>query len=244
MAMLGLNQEESHQMPRKPRFFLPGVVCHVVQQGHSLQPVFFDVADYSVYLAYLAEAAERYACAIHAYVLMNNHVHLLVTPQDKQGISRMMQYVGRYYVPYVNDTYGASGTIWQGRFKASLIDEEAYLLTCMRYIELNPVRAGVARSAAFYRWSSYRANAQTKPNELLTPHRLYLSLGRTRKARSERYKSLFKVAIDEHLLTDLRNAWHSGTPLGGEKFIKQIERRLRCKVGQARRGRPCKYPRP
>jgi putative transposase len=128
-------------MPRKPRFFLPGLPIHVVQRGHSREPVFFEDHDYAAYLDWLTEAAARYECAIHAYVLMTNHVHILVTPREAEAVSRMMQYVGRRYVPYINYTYGTSGSIWEGRYKASLIHDEQYLLTCMRYIELNPVRA-------------------------------------------------------------------------------------------------------
>lgn len=227
-------------MPRKPRFFLPGATTHIVQRGHSQAPVFFEDSDYTAYLVWLAEAAERYNCAIHAYVLMSNHIHLLITPQDKQGVSRMMQYIGRYYVPYINYTYGTSGTIWEGRYKASLIDDDEYLLTCMRYIELNPVRTGMTKSAAFYRWSSYRANAQGKPNDLITPHRLYLKLGRSKKSRADAYKNLCKTPIDPEELNDIREAWHSGTPLGNEYFKQTIESTLKCKVGQARRGRPRK----
>lgn len=231
-------------MPRKPRFFLPGVACHLVQRGLGGEAVFYESADYEVYLGWLAEAAERYACAIHAYVLMSDHVHMLVTPPDKQAISRMIQYLGRYYVPYINDIYGSNGSIWDGRYKASLIDPELYLLPCMQYIELNPVRSGESRSAAHYRWSSYRANAQGKMDELITPHDSYLKLGRSKKARAEAYKLLCKTPLEPAVLTQLRDAWHSGTPLGSSKFIKQVERRLKCKVGQPRRGRPRKHPLP
>ncbi len=141
-------------MPRKPRFFLPDIPVHVVQRGHSREPVFFEDSDYRAYLDWLAEAATRYECAIHAYVLMTNHVHILVTPREREGVSRMMQYVGRRYVPYVNYTYGTSGSIWEGRYKASLVHDDQYLLTCMRYIELNPVRANMTSTPGQYRFSS------------------------------------------------------------------------------------------
>ena len=157
-------------MPRKPRFFLADIPAHIVQRGHSREPVFFEDSDYRAYLTWLGEAAQRYRCAIHAYVLMTNHVHLLATPRDKQGIPRMMQYVGRRYVPYINHSYATSGSIWEGRYKASLIQDEPYLLTCMRYIELNPVRAKMARSPGQYRWSSYRTNAQGIEDKRITPH--------------------------------------------------------------------------
>lgn len=225
-------------MPRKPRFFLPDIPAHVVQRGHSREAVFFEDCDYQAYLHWLEEAANRYACAIHAYVLMTNHVHLLVTPKDKQGISRMMQYVGRRYVPYINATYGASGSIWEGRYKASLIHDEEYLLTCMRYIELNPVRAGMVKSPARYRWSSYRANAQGKHDALITPHSLYLALAKTPVNRLAAYKALIRAHLDEVELEQLRAAWQTGTPLGNGHFLQKIEKRLQTKVGHNRRGRP------
>jgi len=226
-------------MPRKPRFYLPGVPVHIVQRGHSREPVFFEADDYSAYLVWLQEAAQRYGCAIHACVLMTNHIHILATPDSKNSISRMMQYVGRHYVPYINYTYGSSGTIWEGRYKASLIHDEQYLLTCMRYIELNPVRADMVRSPGAYRWSSYRVNALGKDDALIRPHPLYLALGRTKKKRVEAYRALFSAHIDDDL-ADIRASLQTGTPLGNEFFRKKIESKLKCRVGQARRGRPAR----
>lgn len=223
-------------IPRKPRFFLPEVLAHIVQRGHSREPVFFEDGDYIAYLTWLTEAADRYECAIHAYVLMTNHIHILASPKDKQGISRAMQYIGRHYVPYINDNYGTSGSI----YKASLIHDEQYLLTCMRYNELNPVRANMIYTPGQYRWSSYRANAQGKDDELITPHPLCLALGRTKLRRSEAYKALFKAHIDKEDLKAMRTAWQTGTPLGNAHFKEKIERKLKSKVGQARRGRPSK----
>ena len=156
-------------MPRKPRFYVPGLPVHAVQRGHSREPVFYEDADYQAYLGWLREGAERYGNAIHAYVLMTNHIHILVTPKDKDGISRMMQYVGRRYVPYINYHYGTSGTIWEGRYKASLVQEDGYLLTCMRYIELNPVRANMVAHPREYRWSSYRTNGAGREIRSLPP---------------------------------------------------------------------------
>lgn len=227
-------------MPRKPRFFLTEIPVHVVQRGHSREPVFFEDSDYRAYLDWLGEAAARYHCAIHAYVLMTNHTHLLATPGDPQGVSRMMQYVGRRYVPYVNATYGTSGSIWEGRYKASLIQDDEYLLTCMRYIELNPVRANMTSTPGQYRWSSYRANAQGREDPLLTPHPLYQSLGRSTTSRQEAYRALFKAHVEGTELKDIRAAWQTGTPLGNDHFKEKIEKKLKTKVGQARRGRPAK----
>jgi len=225
-------------MPRKPRFFLADVPVHVVQRGHSREPVFFEDNDYVEYLHWMEEAADRYNCDIHAYVLMTNHVHFLITPHDKQGVSRLMQYVGRRYVPYINHTYGTSGSIWEGRFKASLIHDEQYLLTCMRYIELNPVRATMVNSPAQYRWSSYRCNAQGKTDTLISPYELYQRLGRTREAQCEAYKALFKAHIEPEQIKEIQVSLQTGTPLGNEYFREKIEKKLKTKVGQARRGRP------
>jgi putative transposase len=130
-------------MPRKPRFYLPGIPAHVVQRGNCRQATFFSDDDYAAYLNWLHEGAQQHGCAIHAYVLMTNHVHLLVTPAQSESISRLIQYVGRHYVTYVNHTYRKSGTLWEGRHKGCLVSSEEYLLACMRYIELNPVRAGM-----------------------------------------------------------------------------------------------------
>lgn len=227
-------------MPRKPRFYLPGVPAHIVQRGHSREPVFFEREDYQAYLGWLQEASERYNCKVHAYVLMTNHIHILATPEDKNSISLMMQYIGRQYVPYINHAYGSSGSIWEGRYKSNIIHDEAYLLTCMRYIELNPVRADMVKSPGAYRWSSYQANAQGKDNEIINYHPLYHSLGKTKAQRLDAYKSLFKAHIDEKQLAVIRASWQTGTPLGNDYFKQKVEAKLKCKVGQARRGRPKK----
>jgi putative transposase len=225
-------------VPRKPRFYLPGVPVHVVQRGNNCQPIFFESDDYRAYLEWLHEALKRYGCALHAYVLMTNHVHLLLSPETRHGVSRLIQYVGRYYVPYINCAYGRSGTLWEGRYKANLLQDERYLLACMRYIELNPVRAGMVKSAAHHRWSSYRANAQGKEDALITTHARYRALGRSRAAAREAYRALFKERIDSELIEDIRAAWQSGTPLGNDRFREAIESALKTKVGYARQGRP------
>lgn len=227
-------------MPRKPRFYLPNIPVHIVQRGHSRKPVFFETADYQAYLYWLKEASVRYECRIHAYVLMTNHIHILSTPKNINSISLMMQYLGMQYVPYINYNYGTSGSIWEGRYKANMIQDEEYLLTCMRYIELNPVRANMVRSSGAYPWSSYRANGEGKTDILTQPHHLYHSLGKTLKQRLETYTSLFKAHIEESDLDSIRSSWQSGTPLGNDYFKQKVEAKLQCKVGQTRRGRPKK----
>jgi putative transposase len=211
-----------------------------VQRGNNRQPIFFEAGDNRAYLDWLQEGLERYDCALHAYVLMTNHVHLLLSPKDRQAIGRLIQYVGRRYVPYINHAYGRTGTLWEGRYKASLVQDERYLLACMRYIELNPVRAGMVKSAAQYRWSSYRANAQGREDGLITAHERYRALGRSIGARRARYRALFKGRGDKEGLETIRSAWRSGTPLGNDRFRATIEQALQTKVGYAKRGRPRK----
>jgi putative transposase len=214
------------------------VPVHIVQRGHSREPVFFENADYSAYLRWLKAGAERFGVRIHAYVLMTNHIHLLATARAIHGIPRMMQYLGRHYVPYINYTYGTSGSIWEGRYKASLIHDEQYLLTCMCYIELNPVRACMVHTPGQYRWSSYHHNGRARADELITPHALYRALGKNQADRLAAYKALFKAHLDKEVLDDIQAAWQTGTPLGNEYFREKLEHKLKCRVGQPKRGRP------
>jgi putative transposase len=219
---------------------LPAVPAHVIQRGNARQAVFFDDNDYRVYKCWLKEASERHGCEIHAYVLMTNHVHLLLTPTQKGSISRLFQYLGRQYVTYINREYDRSGTLWEGRHKGSLISSADYFLSCSRYIELNPVRAGMVRSPNLYRWSSYRANALGESDDLITPHELYTKLGRSGEARRKLYRELFRQSLEPKQVHAIRAAVQTGTPLGNDRFRRQIEQRLKQKVGQARRGRPQK----
>ena len=227
-------------MPRKPRFFMPGIPVHIVQRGNNRQAIFFDDSDYCAYLAWVKESMAKYDCLLHAYVLMVNHVHLLVTPREKKSVSRMMQYIGRRYVPYINHQYNRSGTLWEGRYKSSLIQEEPYLLACMRYIELNPVRAGVVKTPMDYRWSSYHCNAMGQDDELITAHRLYLALGLDKASRNQAFRSLFLTHMADNITGEIRAAWQTGTPLVDERFKEQIEKALKTKIGYASRGRPKK----
>ena len=229
-------------MPRKPRFFLPDVPAHIVQRGHNREAVFFEDEDYRAYLSWLKDASIKYNCRIHAYCLMTNHIHLLATPDRSDGITLMMQYVGRYYVPYINHKYGKSGSLWEGRYKASLVDAENYLLLCMRYIELNPVAAGMVSTASHYPWSSYRCNAQGKADALISAHSVLTGFISNEGGR-DAYKQLFKAQQDEltNSQREITAAAQTGTPLASKRFREQIEKTLGQKVGQARRGRPDGY---
>jgi putative transposase len=211
-----------------------------VQRGNSRQAVFFSDDDYAAYLGWLREGAEKYGCAIHAYVLMTNHVHLLLTPQSRDSISKAIQYVGRHYVTYVNHLYGRSGTLWEGRHKGCVVSSDDYLLSCMQYIELNPVRAGMTATPAEYPWSSYASNAIGHADRLMTPHANYLALGRGEGDRLYAYRELFRGALEPEQVHNIRATLQTGTPLGNDRFREQIEKTLKCKVGQARRGKPSK----
>lgn len=224
-------------MPRRPRWFLPDLPLHVIQRGNNRAPCFFADEDYQFYLHWLHINAEKYGCAIHAYVLMTNHVHLLVTPKTKEGVSRLMQSLGRRYVQYINRFYKRSGTMWEGRFKACVVDAEAYLLHLYRYIELNPVRAGMVTDPADYRWSSYRHNGLGQVNKLINEHPLYQSLDRDQAKRQAAYRQLFRSELDQEAVDDIRKAANRGQPLGGERFRETIEAAMGLKASLAR-GRP------
>lgn len=155
-------------MARRPRLYIPGVAHHVIQRGNNREACFYEEADYTKYLSHLKEVAEQFSVAIHAFVLMTNHVHLLVTPNDERALGKMMQALGRRYVQYFNLKYFRTGTLWEGRYKSTLVESERYLLTVYRYIELNPVRAYMVSHASEYPWSSYRFNAvKSKGSESL-----------------------------------------------------------------------------
>ena len=225
-------------MPRKPRMYLAGIPCHVIQRGNNRDACFFGEHDYLTYLDCLQDACHRYHVAAHAYVLMTNHVHLLLTPEDSAGISHVMQSLGRRYVQYVNTKYRRTGTLWEGRHKGSLIDSDNYYLSCMRYIETNPVRAGMVRHPAEYRWSSYRANAISDTDSLIIRHPLYLALGGDIPDRQNAYRHLFESQIDNKDIQNIRDAIQFSRPLGNERFKQQVEAALGRPVGYARRGRP------
>lgn len=227
-------------MPRPARLNLPGIPQHVTQRGNNRQHCFFDDQDRKTYLNLLGKAAQRRDCEIHAYVLMTNHVHLLVTPNIPDGVSRLMQDTGREYVRHINRTHQRSGTLWEGRFKSSLVDSEIYCLVCYRYIELNPVRAEIVAAPGKYRWSSYPANALGQPDVLLTPHPLWLALGEDSTGRCQAYRRLFHCETPASTLRMFRYCNRKGLPLGSEQFKARIESQLQIKLGTGKVGRPAK----
>lgn len=227
-------------MPRIPRLSIPGVPLHVVQRGNNRQAVFFREPDYDAYLDTLFESALRYDVSVHAYVCMTNHVHLLVTPWEGCGVSRMMQRLGATYTAGINAVYRRSGSLWEGRFKSSLVDSERYLLACYRYIELNPVRAGMVRHPAEYGWSSYRHNAMDLSEYPIRPHEQWLALGCNGADRRARYQALVAEGLGDNHLEEFRFATRKGLPAGTARFKTEIEEALARRLGNGRRGRPKK----
>jgi putative transposase len=232
--------ESGAWVARRARYFLPDQPLHVIQRGNNREATFFQEEDYALYRDWLAEAAAEYGCAIHAYVLMTNHVHILVTPRTVDSLPRTMQSLGRRYVRRINATYRRTGTLWEGRYRAAPIDSEAYLLTCCRYIELNPVRAGMVGHPRDYQWSSYQFHAQGAADPILTGHELYDRLGGTAVERQKAYRALVRAALDAGFVEAVRAATNGGWPLGDTRFKQHIAKALRRRVTPLPRGRPPK----
>lgn len=225
-------------MPRKPRFILPGIPQHVIQRGNNREPCFFSEQDFTRYKEDLKIACDKFQCHVHAYVLMTNHVHLLITPLTTYSLSEVMQSLGRRYVRFINTTYHRSGTLWEGRFKASIVDSEAYLLSCMRYIELNPVRASMVNHPAEYRWSSYAANALGQKDIMVTPHPLYTALDKIASQRQHAYRELFCHHMNTTLLHSIRDALNQELVLGRDDFKDKIEQMTKRQTREKQPGRP------
>jgi putative transposase len=209
-------------MSRRNRLVLPEVPLHIIQRGNNRLPCFFVEADYLVYLDMLGIASKLADCQIHAYVLMTNHVHLLVSPMTHASPAIMMKTLGERYVQYVNRRHGRIGTLWQGRYRSCLVQDDRYLLICQRYIELNPVRAYMVTHPRDYRWSSYHANAHGEPDKLLVPHPLYAALGTQQPERQCQYRALFEEETSFLLTEQIRQATNSNTVFGNEAFIERI----------------------
>ena len=227
-------------MARLPRFCPPGMAQHVIQRGNNRSVCFAADQDFSAYANWLQDYAAKFRVAVHAWVFMTNHVHLLVTPSTERGVSELMQALGRRYVQYFNYQYKRTGTLWEGRFKSSLVQSEHYLLQCYRYIELNPVRANMVEDPADYAWSSYRSNGLGVKMALCSPHEEYLNLGRTKRQRLDAYRSLFRAHVDVALTDQISTSVNKGLALGDDRFKDEVESLHGCRVRPAKMGRPKK----
>ena len=219
-------------MPRQSRLVLPGVALHVIQRGNDRAVCFRGRSDYQVYLLHLHELMKKFACALHAYCLMPNHVHLLLTPSSDDGCKGLMRELGQRYVQYFNRRHGRTGTLWEGRFRSSLVESARYVLACYRYIELNPVRAALAERPQDYEWSSHRGNAGRQSDSLLSPHAEYLALG-----FEGAYLALFDQALEPTLLSEIRAATRAGYPLGSAAFKSEVVAPMGHKLAPGKPGR-------
>lgn len=225
-------------MARLPRLVVPHQPHHIIQRGHDGLVIFRDAEDHLAFLGWLKDAARQFKVAVHAYVLMPDHLHLLVTPSDDAGLARMMQWIGRHYVPYFNQKHGRSGTLWQGRYRATVIDAELYLLAICRYIELNPVRNGLAASPGEYPWSSYMHHIGAKQDGLITDHPQYWSIGNTPFDREIAYRQLTEEGLARAEVERITAATLKGWALGSDEFKQGLERQTHRRVSPAKRGRP------
>ena len=225
-------------MARLPRLTLPGYPHHVIQRGNNRQAIFASPSDYQSLLDLLCDNAKKFDVAIHAYVLMGNHFHLLATPQTQDALPQMMQAVGRRYVRLFNDANARTGTLWEGRYKSTLIQSDRYLLACMAYIDLNPVRAGMVAQPADYPWSSHGHYTGLRSDRLITPHPLYWELGNTPFAREVAYADLVRGGVTERQQADLTQSALRGWALGEADFVADLQKRTERRVMKGRPGRP------
>ena len=229
-------------MARLPRLTVPGYPHHIIQRGNNRQPIFASTADYEALLALLAENAAKFRVALHAYVLMGNHFHLLATPNTADGLPQLMQAVGRRYVRYFNDSQQRSGTLWEGRYKSTLIQTERYLLACMAYIDLNPVRAGLVAEPRDYPWSSHGHYVGLRSDRLVTPHPLVWELGNTPFAREAAYADLVRAGVNAQQQAALTQSALRGWALGEPDFVADLQKRTERRVSRAHAGRPVSRP--
>lgn len=227
-------------MPRHSRIVVPGHPVHVIQRGHNRLACFFEDNDFHCYLHWLERLARDTGCEVHAYVLMTNHVHLVVTPYTQESLASFMKALNQRYVAYINRTQGRSGTLWEGRFRSCLLHDNRYFLTCMRYVELNPVRAGMVRHPHDYCWSSYQANAEGKQDGRIVPHPVYLALGDSPAARQAAYQRLFADEVDQLAIEQLRQATNSNYVLGEQEQVLSLADELGRRIQPGHPGRPRK----
>jgi putative transposase len=221
-------------MPRHARLRIEGLPLHITHRGNNKADCFFQQEDHLSYLRLLAEHAEEHDCAVHAYVLMTNHVHLLLTPERADGVSHLMKDVAQRYTQRINKVRERTGSLWEGRFKSCIVDSESYLLRCQRYIEMNPVRAGLVAHPADYPWSSFRTNAYGAPSEVVRPHPLYEALGTVERDRLIAYQSLFIGRLPEADLQAIRLATRGGFALGDAAFADRLSVELGVRTARAR----------
>ncbi|MEB0139709.1 MULTISPECIES: transposase [unclassified Undibacterium] len=231
-------------MARLPRLLIPHALHHVMQSSHDGLRLFRDDDDHIVFLASLLQGARHFGIAIHAYVLMPDHFHLLVTPQEATSLSKLMQWLGRYYVPHFNRKYLRSGSLWQGRYKATVLDPSLYFFPCSLYIESNPVRAGLVSDAAAYQWSSYAHHIGLRNDALVADHPLFWAMGNTPFQREANYKHLLEQGITEQQLALLREATHKAWLLGSASFEAEMAKLTARRLQPHKRGRPRKLVSP
>lgn len=231
-------------MARLPRLTVAGYPHHIIQRGNNRQPIFSDNADYEALLDMLADNARKHGVALHAYVLMSNHFHLLATPETTEGIPQMMQAVGRRYVRHFNLRHQRTGTLWEGRYKSTLIQAERYLLACMTYIDLNPVRAALVADPRDYRWSSHAHYAGLRDDKLVTPHPLFWAMGNTPFAREAAYTELVRTGIGQQQQQALTQSALQGWALGEPDYVADLQKRTARRVSKGRAGRPPAAPKP
>jgi putative transposase len=210
----------------------------VIQRGNNRQPIFLATNDYEVFLDCLRAAKRKCHARLYAYVLMTNHVHLLLEPEHEGDLGRFMQSVGRRYVRYINDTYERSGTLWEGRFKSAIVSRDEYLIACSRYIELNPVRAGMVRHPRDYRWSSYHGRAMGRPDDLLDEDAWYVTLGDSPQARAVAYAKWLEASVSDSEWDRIRKATQQGRVVGSESFQEEIGGKVGRRLRGETRGRP------
>lgn len=225
-------------MARLPRLTVPGYPHHIIQRGNNRQPIFAATEHYEDLLSLLWENAQKFDVAVHGYVLMTNHFHLLATPQTADGLPQMMQAVGRRYVRHFNDSQGRTGTLWEGRYRSTLIETERYLLACMAYIDLNPVRAGLVMEPRDYPWSSHGHYVGLRNDKLITPHPLVWELGNTPFAREAAYADLVRSGITPEQQNDITRSLLSGWALGEADFVADLQKRTERRVSKTQAGRP------
>ncbi len=223
-------------MPRPLRLILPGVAVHVIQRGNNRVACFRQDSDYLVYLSHFHELAEKHECAVHAYCLMTNHVHLLLTPGAARACAALMRDLGRRYVQYFNRRYERSGTLWEGRFRSCITESARHVIACYRYIESNPVRAGMVEHPMAYRWSSYAVNSGMRGDRLVAPHAEYLALSVSGEARLSAYRSLFEHEQEPSVVAAIRDATNGGYPLASDAFKASVLTPLGARTGRGKPG--------